>query len=199
MPGRTLGELASLVGGKVEGDASVTITGGSALDLAQPGELAFLQDERQIEAARRTRASAVILRDASLLPQRPSLVVEDPYLAFAKIMGLFVPPPMGIPEGVHPSAIVSSEATLASGVRVGPYVVIERGAVLGARVRVGPFVFIGADVSIGEESCVYPHVSLLERVRIGKRVIIHSGTVVGSDGFGYVKRPDRSLFGGNFP
>jgi UDP-3-O-[3-hydroxymyristoyl] glucosamine N-acyltransferase len=115
----------------------------------------------------------------------PCLRVDKPEAAFAQVAQWFVPPTPVPERGVHPSAVVSPQAVLGREVSVGPFAVIEAGAELADQVVIGAQCYVGHGVRIGAGSRLYPQVSIREHCRIGQRVIIHNGTVVGSDGFGY--------------
>ncbi|HEY7602496.1 MAG TPA: UDP-3-O-(3-hydroxymyristoyl)glucosamine N-acyltransferase [Methylomirabilota bacterium] len=185
MPGRSLGELARLVGGDLEGDASLEIRGFASLESAGPGDLSFVVADRHLPAARRSGAGALIAPPGLDLGGRPAIRVAQPYAAIAAILPVFFPEPSVAP-GVHPtahvadSARVSAAATVAAFTVVGERAVVESGAVL------HPHVFVGPDCRIGEGSVLHPHVVLRARVEIGRRVIVHPGSVLGADGFGYV-------------
>ena len=121
------------------------------------------------------------------VPGKTTICVPHPKLAFIRAAEALRPPvpPRGIEE-VHPTAIVSPEAALASGVCVGPYAVIERGVRVGGGCSVGAGVYLGEGVELGGGCVLHPRVTIYPGVSIGNRVIIHSGAVLGSDGFGYV-------------
>jgi UDP-3-O-[3-hydroxymyristoyl] glucosamine N-acyltransferase len=113
--------------------------------------------------------------------------VADPSLAFAQVMALFYPAPVRHPQGIHPAAVISPKSRLGKNVGVGACAVIEDGAVIGDNSIIYAGCYIGCDVRIGRDCIFYPHVALRERVTVGDRVFIQSGTVVGSEGFGYAK------------
>jgi UDP-3-O-[3-hydroxymyristoyl] glucosamine N-acyltransferase len=112
-------------------------------------------------------------------------VVESPSAAFGKISAVFAPPPVRDEPGVHPTAVVAPDVVLGEGISVGPHAVISAGVRLGARCVVGANSFIGENSTLGDDTRLYPLVMVRERTVIGARVILHSGVVVGSDGFGY--------------
>jgi UDP-3-O-[3-hydroxymyristoyl] glucosamine N-acyltransferase len=113
------------------------------------------------------------------------IVVESPSAAFGKIAALFAPPPPRDEPGVHPTAVVAPDTVLGEGISVGPHAVISAGVRLGARCVIGANSFLGEQTVIGDDTRVYPLVTVRERSVIGARVILHSGAVIGSDGFGY--------------
>ena len=112
-----------------------------------------------------------------------SVVAEQPYVSFARIAALFADDAAGTP-GIHPSAVISADADIAEGVSIGPFCVIESGSRVEAGAVLGPHCTIGADCVVGAQSRLGANVTLVRRVRLGQRVLIHSGAVLGADGFG---------------
>ncbi len=184
---KTLQQIAEVVGGRVEGDGAVRICGVASLGEAVAGDLTFLANPKYAGEAAKTRAAAVIVGEDFTGACPAALVrVKNPDRAFMMAVILLAPPqPVPVP-GVHATAIVAEGVTLGAGVSIGPYCVIEAGVSIGARSAIGAHGYVGHDVSIGEDCRFYPLVSIRERVTIGSRVILHNGTVIGSDGFGYV-------------
>lgn len=181
---RTLAELARQVGGTVRGNGSEVIHGVATLQSAGPGQISFLSNPRYRKFLDATRAAAVIVTpdDAEHCTVN-ALLVENPYIAYARIAGIFAPlAPFS--EGAHPSAVIDSTVTLGARVSIGPNTVIEAGAVIDDGVRIGAGCVIGRDVHIGAESCLEAHVTLWHGTRLGKRALIHPGVVIGADGFG---------------
>jgi UDP-3-O-[3-hydroxymyristoyl] glucosamine N-acyltransferase len=186
-----LAEIAARIGCELRGDGSIDIHTVSAIEDAEPGALTFVSNPRYRPYLSSTRASAVILGSSEADVALPSLRAADPYLAFAKALELFyVPPPL--PQGIHPTAVVAPSARLASDACVGAYCVIGDDVVVGAGARIDAHVVIYPLVRIGDGFRAYSHVVIRERVSIGHRVTLHSGCVIGSDGFGYVLGPDGS-------
>jgi UDP-3-O-[3-hydroxymyristoyl] glucosamine N-acyltransferase len=183
---KTLKEIARIIDGEVVGDENTVITGISGIREAEAGDLTFLSNPKYAPLLDSTRASAVIAARDVGATAKPLIRTDNPSLAFAKVISAFSPAQTSRPKGIHKTAIVSKKAKLAKGVAVGAYCVIEDGASVGAGTIMYPGCFIGEGVSIGREGLIYPNVTLRERVVIGERVIIHSGTVIGSDGFGFV-------------
>jgi UDP-3-O-[3-hydroxymyristoyl] glucosamine N-acyltransferase len=185
---RSVKEVAEFVQARVIGDGTVKLTGISSVKAAAQGDLIFVDDEKQLESALESLASAVIAGDfaAGRTSSKPLLLVGQPRLAFARAAQLLCPKPEGRP-GIHPSAIVHPAAQLADSVTIEERVVVGDGAHVGENTRIGAGTVIGAGVSIGRNCDLYPSVTLYPGVRIGDRVIVHSGAVLGSDGFGYVR------------
>lgn len=185
---RRLRELAQLVGGEVGGDGDVVITGVASLEGAGEGDITFLANPRYTPMLAGTKASAIIVSPDVVggLKGKNTLVTDNPYLAFARVLDLFTPPPLFY-KGIHPKAEVHPTAVIGSSPSIYPYVYIEDGAKMGDRVRLLPGVYIGRGVSIGDDCLIYSNVSIRDGCRIGNRVIIHCNTVIGSDGFGFAK------------
>lgn len=197
-----LGELAKLLEAEIPKEAfDLEIHGLGAVGEAKQGEITFLRDSKYLRALRTSRASAALvpLDFAESVP--PVLLkVKNPAGAFGKIIDLFSPPEYQYPPGIHPLACVAPDAKIAEGASIQPFAVVEEGAVVGAGTVVGAHCYVGSNVSIGENSLLYPHVSILARCLVGNRVILHSGVVIGSDGFGFeclngehVKLPQRGI------
>jgi UDP-3-O-[3-hydroxymyristoyl] glucosamine N-acyltransferase len=189
---RTLGELAALVRGVVKGDAEMVITGVAGVREARPGDITFAADARYVRRLADSKASAAVVSGEIILARAiPVILVADPEEAFSKIAACFAPPPVRCEPGVHPSAVVAPDVRLGKNVAVGACVVVESGSSIGDGTTLWPQVYVGRDVAVGANCVIYPNVTLRERVRIGDRCIIHSGSVIGSDGFGYVQREGR--------
>lgn len=181
----TLGELAALVGGKVEGDPGLEISGVAALEEAQSGQITFLARRKYLPLLSRSGAAAVVV-EPGIAVDRPAVLVPDPYLAFSKILAFFHPSGPAR-SGVDPRALVEEGAVLEGEVAVYPFAWVGKGARLGAGVILHSGVAVGEGVVIGRDSVIHSNASLYPGVVIGERVVIHSGAVLGSDGFGYVR------------
>jgi len=187
---RSVKEVAEFVQARLLGDETVQLTGISSVHAAAPGDLIFVDEEKNLRPALESRASAVIVGDFAVQKTnaKPLLLATQPRLAFARAAQFLCPQPERKP-GVHPSAIVHPSAQLATDVTVEERAIIGEDAHIGERTRIGAGGVIGAKVSIGRDCDLYPNVTVYPSVRIGERVIIHSGAVLGSDGFGYVLDP----------
>lgn len=195
MPTPTLGEIAAAIGGsltggvEVRGDEAVEIHGLGPIDGALPGQITHLSGRAYRRFLPATRASAVLLRetDASDCPTA-AVVVSNPYLAFAVVSQLFDDAPR-LPPGIDAAAHIDASAQVHPSAAIGPGAVVGAKAVVGARAAVGAGAHVGAESVIGEDSIVHPNAVLYHRVRVGARCVIHSGTMVGADGFGFA--PDE--------
>ena len=183
----TLRELAGRISARLAPESeNVEISSVASLADANPGDISFFGNPKYLGALRKTRATAVLLPE-SFTEQIPAhgLYVEDPSAAFAQILPLFTPQPITHAPGIHPSAVISPEAVIGEGCSIGPLVVIEKGAQIGSHATIEAKCFIGQEVTLGNHCHLHPNVTIRERCRIGNRVILHSGVVIGADGFGY--------------
>jgi len=183
----TVRSLSAHVGGTVLGEgAESVVTGINDLRSAQPGEISFLANAKYEPLAQASRASAILVstKDAPRF-SFTRIVVESPSAAFGKISALFAPPPVRDEPGIHPTAVIAPDAVIGEGVSIQAHAVLAAGVRIGARCVVGANCFIGEQTTLGDDTRLYPSVTVRERSVIGARVIIHSGAVIGSDGFGY--------------
>ena len=184
-----LRELADRLECRLEGDGDVEITRVSGIQEAQPGDVTFLANSKYEKALASTKASAVILKDGAPAAPCAMLRARDPYLAFARAVGLFAPVSRPAP-GIHALAAIAAGALLGADVSVGPFVVIGEGARVGDRTVIYPNVTIGPDASIGNDCTVHSNVAIRERCTVGNRVTLQNGVVIGGDGYGFVRRGD---------
>lgn len=182
---KSLKELAQIVNGEVVGDPSILIKGVASLEEAQEGDITFFANTKFSHLLETTKASAVIVDLKTPGNGKPLIRTENPYAAFSKVMELWVRNKLPV-EGVHPTAVVGKRVRMGEGVSIGAYVVIEDGVSIGDGSVIRPHTFVGENSKIGKNCLFHPRVTVLERVEIGNGVIIHSGTVIGSDGFGFI-------------
>src|SRR5438309_1994792 len=175
-----------MCGGELVGDPSLQITGAASLGEAVPGEISFYSNPRYGTLLRKTRASAVFVPpDFAESIATVQIRVANPIKVFEQVVLKFAPKPIAFAAGIHPSAVVDPSARLGERVSIQPYAVIEEGARVGDDAVNGAGSYIGHDTVIGAACLIYPRVTIRERSRIGSRVIIHSGVVIGADGFGF--------------
>jgi UDP-3-O-[3-hydroxymyristoyl] glucosamine N-acyltransferase len=180
-----LKDLAALVSGRVHGDGEILIRGVSGIREACPGDITFVANDRYVSLIHETKASAVVLNEKLNVNSLPAILVGNPDMAFARIVSYFGPEPVPFPVGIHPSAVIAQGAKLGREVAVMAHAVIEKGASIGEGTAIYPGVYVGHDAVLGRQCLIYPNVVVRERTRIGNRVIVHSGSVIGCDGFGY--------------
>jgi len=182
----TLKEIAKLVDGELIGDPNVVITGISGIKEAKKGDITFLANSKYAGLAQATKASALITsKEGSIVSDKPLIKTSNPSIAFTKVVSLVSPNSVKHPKGIHPTAIVSKTAKLAGDVSVGAYTVIEDGVQIENGTVIYGGCYIGYSTKVGKNCLIYPHVSIRERIEIGNKVVIHSGAVIGSDGFGF--------------
>jgi UDP-3-O-[3-hydroxymyristoyl] glucosamine N-acyltransferase len=175
------------------GEVSTPLTGVATLDSAGPREIAFLANPKYRGRLASTLAGAVILgpgdRDAGTMPR---IVSDNPYAYYARTVALFNPEPPIVP-GIHPFAQVDGSAQVGASAQIGAFVVIGPGSRIGENVRIGEGTFIGAGAEIGEGTRLHPRVTIYDGCRLGMRCIVHSGVVIGGDGFGMARDDGRWL------
>ena len=184
---KTLVEIAELTGGEVFGDGATKITGLNRIDAAGEGDLTFA-DENHAEAARNSKASAVIMPKnfSGELPAN-TIKVENPRATFAKLLEIFTPK-IKIPVGVSDKAFVGENVKLGKNVSVMPFAYIGDNAVIGDGAIIYPHTYIGNFVEIGAETVIYSSVTVREYCKVGKRCVIHASAVIGADGFGFTTK-----------
>ncbi len=184
-----LRDLADRVGGRVEGDGELEVSGARPLVEAAAEHLSLWNHPRYRAQAQLSRAGALLTTPAlanqlSDRSGRNLLLVDDVSFALSLALAALYPEPVR-PPGIAPSAIVDPRAEVDSSAWIGPYVVIDAGSRIGAGAAVHPFVAIGRDCTVGEGAILHPHAVLYDRTEIGAGAVVHAGAVIGSDGFGY--------------
>ncbi len=190
--GWTLGELAEILGGRVDGDPTVRITGPGGLDSADPGTLAFAESESYLRRVSDSQVGAVLVPLDSPPAGKPAIHVERPRVAFTRFLEM-CRRELPLEAGVHPMAVIDPSAKIDPEARIGAYAVVERGASVARSARIYPFAYVGEDCEIGEGAVLYPHAVLYRDVSIGARTVIHSGAVLGADGFGFTWNGQRQV------
>ena len=181
----TAAEIAKLLGAELAGDGALVLKGFAPADRAQPGDLTFAENEGYFARAEQSAASAIIIDGPHISSRKTLIRVASARIAFAKVLPLFFPEP-AFTAGIHPSAVLATTAHVDPTAHIGPH------CVLGDNVRIGPCSVlqggnhVGANSQLGQDVNIFPNVTLYPDTEIGHRVRIHAGTVVGSDGFGYV-------------
>ena len=180
----SLADISTHVGGRLEGPAQTRITGLAELHLAQQGDLSFLISDADLSAAEQTKASAVLLPDSLPQVSLPMIRVKDVAEAINTALELFAQPRQASP-GIHPQALVASDAVLAHDVSVGPYCVVESGASIGDGSILRAHCYVGRDCVIGQHCHLRPGVVVADGCLIGHRVMLGENAVIGAEGFGY--------------
>jgi UDP-3-O-[3-hydroxymyristoyl] glucosamine N-acyltransferase len=186
---KTLGELAALVGGELRGPADLVIRGLAPVDQATPEDITFIAHPRFAPLGEASQAGAVIVSPRWAALDKPLIVVDHPYLAYARVAALFA---QARPRwsGISDQAYLGAEVHLGRDVAVGPLVFVGDGVRLGDRVTLMPGCYVGPETVIGDDTYLCPNVTILERCQVGARVLIHSGAVIGADGFGFIPTPE---------
>ena len=187
----TLRDIVGRLGGEAVGEVGEALTGVATLESAGPGQITFLANPKYRGRLALTRAGAVIVgpgdRDGIAIPR---IVTDNPYAYYARTVALFHPETPPVP-GIHPTAVLDSAAQVATGVQIDAHVVIGPGARIGEGARIGAGSTIGAGVSIGPGTRLYPRVTIYDGCKLGARCIVHSGAVIGADGFGMARAEGR--------
>jgi len=181
----TAAEIAEKLQGEVLGDGAVEITGFASAELAQPGDLTFADNEGHFAAAEQSLARAILVSGEFTSVHKILIRVPNARVAVARLLPLFFPPEQLLP-GIHASAVVAATAQVDSTAHVGPNCVVGEGVRIGARSVLLGGNQIGRDCQIGDDVSLFPNVVIYAKCQIGNRVSIHAGTVIGSDGYGYV-------------
>lgn len=182
----TVGEIARFLEASVEGDAALEIARVQSLEDAGSSDISFAEGRRAEKKLQQTRAGCLLVSKDFESRGGPALIrVASPRASFARVIALFHPKRSANP-GIDPAARVAPSARLGQGVSIGPMAVVGENAVIGARTVVGAGSVIGDDVKVGEDSLLHAGVTLYAGVRVGARAILHSGCVIGADGFGFV-------------
>jgi UDP-3-O-[3-hydroxymyristoyl] glucosamine N-acyltransferase len=190
MPAVPIGDIVALVGGRYDGPGDLSVHGIAPLAEATPEQLSFLANPKYAAQVPATRAGAVLVADDFAGDDRRLVRVKNPYLAMATVAAKwFASRPA--PRGISPLASVSPSATLGRNVNVGPFATIGDGVTIGDDVTIYQSVSVEPGCSIGDGTVLYPLVSLYHGTTIGRRCILHSGVVVGSDGYGFATEGGR--------
>jgi UDP-3-O-[3-hydroxymyristoyl] glucosamine N-acyltransferase len=185
----SLGSVVEALGGELFGEAGCLIERLAPIATAKRNELAFVAQGRYAHQIESTQAIALIVPPAlqsAASARGPCIVTDDPYLYFARLTQWWRAAHDAAPvPGIHPKAFVHPSAVISQSAVVGAFCVIDAGATVAAGVRMGPYSTVGAGASVGAETRLAPHVTIGEQCQIGERCILHAGVVIGADGFGF--------------
>ena len=188
-----LQELAERVGATLDGDGALRVTHVAPLETAGSGAIAFVGNRKHRAHLLDSRATAVIVAaEMATLTSLAKLISANPYATYAKVARL-LHPPIAIAPGTHPSAVVANDARVAASATIGAHAVIGEGAAIGERARIGAGCVIGAGAVVGDDALLHANVTVYDRCVLGPRVIVHSGAVIGADGFGMAEEGGRWL------
>jgi UDP-3-O-[3-hydroxymyristoyl] glucosamine N-acyltransferase len=185
MPTFTTAQLAQQLDAELVGDGSVQITGFAPADSAQAGQLTFAENEDYFAKAEQSGASAVLVPASVKSSTKTLLRVKNPRVAYAKVLPLFFPEPQPA-AGIHPTSVIAKSAVIDPSAHIGPHCVVGERVKIGAHTSLLGGNHIGDGSQLGDDCRLFPNVVAYARSQIGHRVRIHAGTVIGSDGYGYV-------------
>ncbi len=186
----TASEIAERIEGEVVGDGNVELAGFAKADAAKPGDLTFAENEKFFRLAEQSQASAILATGEFTSKVKTVIRVKDARVAFARVLPLLFPEKQ-FDAGIHPSAVIAESAQVAESAHIGPNCVIGENAIIGDQTVLEANCIVGDDSALGQAVRLFPNVSVYSQCRIGDRVRIHSGSVVGSDGYGYVFDEDH--------
>jgi UDP-3-O-[3-hydroxymyristoyl] glucosamine N-acyltransferase len=178
----TLRQLAELTGAEAYGNADLVIHRPVDVEAGDPAGVAFCEHRKHLD--RSIGVGVLIVPPELAAGDRPHLVAAQPRAAFQRILEAYHRPPE-LPPGRHPTAAVHESAGVDPTVRIGPFVVVESGARIAAGVQLAAFCYVGTGCVVGEDTVLHPRVTLYREVSVGRRCILHSGVVLGADGFGF--------------
>jgi len=181
----TAGQIAEKLKGEVVGDRSVQLTGLAPADRARAGELTFAENAAYFAAAEQSQAAAILVSEPFVSSGKVLIRVPNARIALARLLPVFFPPEEH-PRGIHPSSVIADSAKIDPTAHIGPNCVVGARVRLGARSVLMSGNDVRVDCQLGDDVCLFPNVVLYRQTQIGHRVAIHAGTVIGSDGFGYV-------------
>jgi len=190
----TLAEIQAYVDeGEVVGSPDFFCRSVASLDKAGDDQLSFVKDRRYFDKARRTEAGALLVPERIEGFEGNQLVVSDSHRVFGQLLTKIATEKRRQPPGIHPGAHVDESAEIGSDVTIGGGAVVREGAMIGDRSVLYANTYVGQRSVIGADTVLYPNVLILEDVTIGDRVLIHGGTVVGSDGYGFVQHEGQHI------
>ena len=189
----TSGDLIKQLGGELIGDSNILINSVASLESANKNSVSFFNNSKYLDLLKNTKAAVVILnKESCALHAGACIVVDNPYLYFAKISRLLNPIKI-LKKEIHKSAIIHSTCKLGKDIYIGPNVIIEENVSIADGVTVHAGVIIESDNIIGSHSTIHPNVVIKTNTIIGKNCTLYAGAVIGSDGFGYAKDNDKWL------
>lgn len=184
-------ELAEWLGAAFEGNGEKELTGVASLENAGPGDVAFVSNRKAAAQAQDSAAGCLLVPAEWPSPSYPTVIrVAEPRTAFARVISRFHPM-AELKSGIHPTAVVGSQVELGVRIYLGPHTTIGDGSRIGDRASIGASCYIGRRVTLGEDCVLHPNVTIYDDVNIGRGTILHSGCVIGADGFGYTMEHGR--------
>lgn len=182
----SIAELAKQVGAEFDGDGNIEINSAAPIDKAAVGDITFIANSKYLIFLETTKASAIVLDESTPSGNLTVIRHSNPYLTFSKIIDILYPDPIDLKTGIDPTSVIE-DAQIDPTAAIGPLCHIKSGSKIGSSSRLLSSVYVGENVTIGENCLIYPGVRIMDGSKIGNNVIIHSSTVVGSDGFGFAE------------
>lgn len=182
---KTLGEISGIIGGELTGPSDINISGITNIEDAGTNDIVFAVPPHIEKAAKSLAAAVIVPKDVAISFEKPYIRVENPRAAFAKLLELFTPL-HNVKRVVHELSYVAPDAVIGKDVAIMPFACIDEGAIIGDGTVIYPHVYVGRNVKVGQNSTFYSNVSIYADCEIGNKVILHSGAVIGGDGFGFV-------------
>ena len=189
----TAQQAADICGGKLIGDSNAVITGAASLETAKQDQVAFLGNKKYLSQLAESKAGIVLINkdlEKEISGGHTFIVCDNVDSAFSEILLIFAPEPITYAPGIHPTAAVDPSVSIGKNVYIGANAVIEANSVIGDGTIIGAGTFIGQEVKIGQDNRIAPNVTIMHRCIVGNKNIIHSGVVIGADGFGFVPGPE---------
>ncbi len=180
-------EIAQIVGGTLKGNGDISIEGVASIEEATAADISFINSPQYLKFLPHCQAGVLLVKNGLEIPTHHTVIgVPNAQFAFLKILQIFATD-KSIREaiGIHVTALIAKDVQLGENISIGPYVVLESGVSIGSGTTIGAHSFIGRNSVIGKSCHLYPQVTVREEIRIGNQVTIHSGSVIGADGFGY--------------
>lgn len=181
----TAGQIAERLQAELIGNADISLNGLQPANAATQGDLTFAENEKYFTAACATDAAAILVSEEFTATDKTLIKVPNVRVALAELLNAFHPE-RTCPPGIHETAVVADSAEVDATAHVGPHCIIEAGSKIGPDVTLMGQIYIGADCSLGQSTKLFPNTTLYDRTIVGERVRIHAGSVIGSDGYGYV-------------
>jgi len=190
----TLKEISTIISGKLyNGKDNLVINSISTPEKVDKNSICFIFDKKYYDKIKEIKSGVVVVEKFLEEVSIPQIVVSDVQLAFVKFLDKIFLEKQKFYKGIHPNVVLGKNVVLSDNVSIGPYCVIGDNVEIGPNTILVSQVYIGNNVKIGKDCIIYPNVTIREDVDIGNNVIVHSGTVIGSDGFGYIQRDGKHI------
>ena len=192
----TAQQIADLLDGKVEGDSSASVSNMAKIEEGLPGTITFLANDKYEEYIYSTGATIALVNQTFVpsksLPKSLTLIkVANAYESLAQLLSYYDQVSQ-MPSGIEQPSFVSDSAKVGKDVYIGAFAYVGKNAVIGNGVKIFPHTYIGDDVIVDDDSCIYSGVKIYSKCKIGKNCTLHAGSIIGSDGFGFVPNSENN-------